>query len=1827
MKQHTPIKSAKRGRLFLAMLMLMSFTGLSSLFAQPTNYCVPYPNGATYEYCYSYYAYPTEVKVTDVAANTVIFDRVSGDDGCFYFAGETMNMKLGKTYKIDIQVYQTYYYYNTTRLFIDWNMNGVLGGVDAGEYYSFSRLYGSGTMNYTTTITVPCTVPIGLTRMRVLSAYYYDQGNNACRNGYYYDGGSYQYSYCYGGAEDYLINFVADVEAVYPPQDGIILAATVYDGTTRAGVTYPKPMARMGQTQPAGAILKYQITGPRPSTNMVYEGLNPTNGTTSIDMGGYRQYDMQKARGIYSYPSGASDGSFYSENGGEYKVGVSVSGSGCPGSSYSTFTVSWPRDMAANSIVSPYNNSAPRFHKYLRNNIISVSGIFQNVGTNNVSAFWAYAYVLNAAGDTVFRFAKHYDANNNPGDVVLTPTRKTQIDFGTMRINSVGTFRMVMKVDYSPADMEAYNDIIPRPDDPDYIFEVAYEIELTSNKMLRPAQGEVVIGNRPVIPIGEFKNVGVYDASDVPAKLTIRKLPDRTVAYTSNVTVQDVPAGKYNTKQNSFDVMTLRETGSYEAELIISHTDDALRSDDTIRSNFTVDGGLQGTYTVGAGGNFPTIDSVMNVLYYRGLAGPVTFLLTDSYYMVKGKNVQDPAWDFTTYIINLGWDDKYQRYNTITWKPSPLMAVSKGSITIDMYAPNGKGIVFGQSMNNSNTYSIYNQYSAYASISRKYVNSPGYITIDGGSQQSIKFKINSYSKATAQAIYLSRGSKNIEVSNCLIENATTTLSCASWMPMTNYNPSAGFTFQADTLVSGGVTYGYSAGIVNRSSLFGTEAAQLMHVDTIPNTNNKFNNNEIYGFGYGIMSIGIGQLLLENVGDYGRFYNTNNTITNNTIHDVCRFGIFAGYEENSTITGNRIYNVTSTNNANIGIAAGGEGSSQYKGYNNINLNIQGNEISGVKSAISAVGIKVEQARNTFQHPSKGQVFFPNVPEASKVTNNTIWGVTTTATSANRGGIHMLTERSTDLLTPSVPSYFSQNDMVVNNTVVLGSNNGIATTGFISGIALQNLTGAVLKNNAVALTDIGVSSSCPVYSGFLYQGPMPATGSLTSDRNAFYAPSNANASFYKFVETSNAGVILDAGNRDDYNTLDQWRNWTKQDKNSIVGNFTTDLVYLGSEPNQKLRVQTLPLTPIGSVLNNRGERILSLTTDIDGDLRGTAGQKYDIGADEFAGRLWVSDVEALSIVSPAAYKTGSGVYSDAEYIMTTSPVEVKAYVRNSGNLQQTGVTFNINIYRELPNGLFSTTPEVTTTATATIAPGDAVEVPFLLADKQGTEFAPKTYGMLRGTGYVMPTQFTSMEANVTPKYRMVVSIGADQYNSNNIMEKIVRFYIRKSDMRIVLSAVNSMTTLDANSTADQIAGRLNADSLRKAMSRVGWIVDISKNRYDYDIFDRLGWESKAVDYTMYRTMWYADGNEGMYSRYQRQDILNFLNIGNQIEKRNLILGSQEVVRNHGNSADATNYDANFVGNVLRATAKSPYNPKGAGVSNDGNSVMGIALHRSLTEGIVKTGWATDAAPFCGLLGVNPVGEGLAQATAFYTNHSGSLTDSIEGIATSTLNRNIVLHSVDWRHWVRADYIIRASIDYIEKNGGTIIPVELLSFEANQMNNTVQLNWQTATEYQTDRFEIERAIKSDAGITAFTKIAEEKAAGTSSSEKSYGPIVDRTVSIGNVYVYRLKMVDLNGEFKYSEQKEVKVGGENAMWLGVNMPNPAVSSTDMQFSVDNTGNVEFVLFDMTGKLVKTIFTGSVNAGIQTLTINTSDVPAGSYNVIMKQADRTVVRTIQVVK
>jgi len=153
---------------------------------------------------------------------------------------------------------------------------------------------------------------------------------------------------------------------------------------------------------------------------------------------------------------------------------------------------------------------------------------------------------------------------------------------------------------------------------------------------------------------------------------------------------------------------------------------------------------------------------------------------------------------------------------------------------------------------------------------------------------------------------------------------------------------------------------------------------------------------------------------------------------------------------------------------------------------------------------------------------------------------------------------------------------------------------------------------------------------------------------------------------------------------------------------------------------------------------------------------------------------------------------------------------------------------------------------------------------------------------------------------------------------------------------------------------------------------------------------------------------------------------------------------------------------------------------------------------------------------------------------------------------------------------------------------LPVEMTSFTASMQNATIAiLHWHTATEQDNLGFEVERRAEN---TTAWTKVGYVAGSGTSNSPKDY-TYQDVNLAPG-VYVYRLKQIDIDGNFKYVATTQVDAGLSKGFELLSNYPNPFNPETNIRFSVPENGFATLKVFNMLGQEVATLFSGIAQAG-----------------------------------
>jgi len=172
----------------------------------------------------------------------------------------------------------------------------------------------------------------------------------------------------------------------------------------------------------------------------------------------------------------------------------------------------------------------------------------------------------------------------------------------------------------------------------------------------------------------------------------------------------------------------------------------------------------------------------------------------------------------------------------------------------------------------------------------------------------------------------------------------------------------------------------------------------------------------------------------------------------------------------------------------------------------------------------------------------------------------------------------------------------------------------------------------------------------------------------------------------------------------------------------------------------------------------------------------------------------------------------------------------------------------------------------------------------------------------------------------------------------------------------------------------------------------------------------------------------------------------------------------------------------------------------------------------------------------------------------------------------------------------------------NGVYVLPVELISFDAEKKGQAVLLTWKTAQEQNSNRFEVERSNNG----TTFKLIGTIASAGNTTTTKNYS--LTDNVPLTGVNYYRLKQIDIDGSFKYS--KVASVNFERSKQVII-FPNPV--SDRLFISMPERSNFSSVrIMDAMGKLVlqKDISSSAVELDVRSL-------PKGWYVIQLSGDDK----------
>jgi len=220
----------------------------------------------------------------------------------------------------------------------------------------------------------------------------------------------------------------------------------------------------------------------------------------------------------------------------------------------------------------------------------------------------------------------------------------------------------------------------------------------------------------------------------------------------------------------------------------------------------------------------------------------------------------------------------------------------------------------------------------------------------------------------------------------------------------------------------------------------------------------------------------------------------------------------------------------------------------------------------------------------------------------------------------------------------------------------------------------------------------------------------------------------------------------------------------------------------------------------------------------------------------------------------------------------------------------------------------------------------------------------------------------------------------------------------------------------------------------------------------------------------------------------------------------------------------------------------------------------------------------------------------------HQSGASTSrSVDALSTSTTGYGTLFRAC-WGSGFTANNGFQANFSIVRISADVPVPVELTSFVATSSGSNVLLQWQTATETNNYGFEVQRrSVDSDYEALGFVA-----GSGTTTEPRNYF-FTDSKIPNGQ-YFYRLKQMDYNGTFSFSDEIATEVNAPAEYALEQNYPNPFNPSTNINFSLAEAGVVKLSVYNLLGQKVAVILDEFRDEGSHSVTFDAYELPSGAY-------------------
>lgn len=179
--------------------------------------------------------------------------------------------------------------------------------------------------------------------------------------------------------------------------------------------------------------------------------------------------------------------------------------------------------------------------------------------------------------------------------------------------------------------------------------------------------------------------------------------------------------------------------------------------------------------------------------------------------------------------------------------------------------------------------------------------------------------------------------------------------------------------------------------------------------------------------------------------------------------------------------------------------------------------------------------------------------------------------------------------------------------------------------------------------------------------------------------------------------------------------------------------------------------------------------------------------------------------------------------------------------------------------------------------------------------------------------------------------------------------------------------------------------------------------------------------------------------------------------------------------------------------------------------------------------------------------------------------------------------------------------------------LLPVTITSFTGQQVNDNVLLRWNATFETSFKQYEIERSVEGNNFVKIGTVLGQNLA--------NYN-FTDNSAKGNPILYYRLKMIDIDGRFKYSSVVAVRFGTSSNSTLV--FPNPTNGFTKLSFAAPLLEASQITVYDFSGRLVKQ---SKIAIGTTTSNLDLSGLAAGKYAIKIVNSKQVINETVVVTK